>query len=793
MSRPSVRPGLAFTLALRGLVRDPSSSLLAVAILALGLAAPATFFSFLVGAIRPLPVPEGDRVVRVDVVQPTRGGRSLPIPAGEVPSLQGVSSLEALGGFQVVAGTVVDRDRAAARFSGAIVTPEVFPLLRVAPELGRIPAPDEAGSTFLLGYDLWQELYGGDPTALGRTVEVNGVLRTVTGVMPPGFGFPFKQGGWVVAEAGFQGDLELVGRLADDATLDMASAELAPRWERGDVVRDEERTGGVLTVKPYTGSRGEAGEAVAFGGLVLVGLCLLLIACANVANLLLVRATERVRALGVQAALGAGRGQIGAQLFLEALLVAAGGGAAGLALATWAVDMVQKALAQEHFGYFWMRLAVDGPVVVFVGILVVGTALVAGILPVVRVLGVDVQRVLKEEGAASSVGGGGPWSRAFVTVQLGLSCGALVAAGLTGQSLAHARDFGRGVPADRILVASLDPRTPGSDVVAEGRLEALMAGLATLPGAEAGALALGAPGFGEAYTSLVIQGEPEGAPQQGVTWNAVTPGFMDVAELELRAGRGISDTDGPGAPRVAVVNESFVRRFLPDGVALGRQLRLAGADSAAWFTVVGVVEDADMGTGPRVRNDRVYLSLGQLPSRDVTILVRARGDIALVPPELRRVVAEVSPDIPVWGVRTLADAHAYLTRVPRALAAMAVAGGVAGLLVAAVGLYGLLSFRVRQRRRELGIRLALGADGSRLARDVLELAARQLAPAVVVGLGLAWLASPVLGVILLGLNPRSPGVYAAVAVGFVSLGMVAALVPALRAARVDPAQVLRGA
>ncbi|GMV03853.1 MAG: hypothetical protein AMXMBFR53_01350 [Gemmatimonadota bacterium] len=794
MSRPHFRPGLALSLAFRGLVRDPGSSLLAVAILALGIAAPATFFSFLVGAGRPLPVPEGDRVVRVDVVQPSRGGQALPVTMDDLALLQGSAGLAALGGFQVTDGTLVDRDRAAARFSGAVLTPEVLPLLRVAPSLGRVPAPGEAASTVLLGHDLWEELYAGDPAAVGRTVEVNGVARSIVGVMPDGFGFPFKQNGWIVAGPGFQGEVELVGRLAAGATPEGVTTEVAARWLLGDAARDPASGGGVAVVKRYTGGRGERGEAVAFGGLVLVGLCLLLIACANVANLLLVRATERVRALGVQAALGAGRAQIGAQLLLESLLVAAGGGAAGLLLASAAVGAVQRGLSEEHFGYFWMRLAVDGPVLLFVGGLVVATALVAGLLPAVRVAGVDVQRVLKEEGAGTGVGGGGAWSRVFVTLQLALSCGALVAAGLTGQSLAGSRSFGDALPGDELLLASVDLRDPATGALPDGRVDALEAALASLPGAAGSALARGAPGYREPYSPVETEGAggpaPGAPPRTG--WNGVTPGYFGALGLEIRAGRGIEGTDGPGAGPVAVVSESFARAFSPDAPALGRRIRLAQADSATWWTVVGVVADAPLGGGRLMRDDRVYVPLRQLPAREVMILVRARGDVTGLAPEVRRAAASVSPEMAVWDVRTLSDAHAYLIRVPRALASMALAGGAAGLLVAAVGLYGLLAFRVRQRRRELGIRLALGADGTRLAREVLTLAGSQIAPAVAVGLVLAWVASPVLGAFLLGLDPRAPGVYLGVAVAFVTTGMVAALVPAARAAAVDPARVLRG-
>ena len=783
-------------MAARGLLRGPSSSLLAVTILALGLALPATFFSFLVGGIRSLPVPEGDRVVRVDVVQPERDGRVLEVLGADLQALQGSSALSSLGGFQTFGGTLVDRDRAAARVSGAALTPEVFPLLQVGPELGRFPAPDEAGSTVLLGYDVWQELYGGDADALGRTVELQGTLRTIVGVLPRGFGFPFKQNVWVLRDpATALGEpFELVARLARAATLETATAELGARWQRGNGTRAPERTGGRLTVKSYTGSRGEGGEVVAFGGLVLVALCLLLIACANVANLLLVRATERVRALGIQSALGASRLQIGAQLFLESLLLAAVGGGIGLLMADAAVTAAQRSLAAEHFGYYWMRMAVDGTVLTFTAVLVVGTALVAGILPVLRVLRTDVQRVLKEEGAGSVVGGGGAWSNVFVTAQSAAAGGALVAAGLPGRSLASSRDFGALLPTHEILLASVDARPAGQEGPASIPMDALESSLSSLQGARSVALALGAPGYLEPFSRLEVQGSEVAGPEARAStgWNAVTRGYFDVLGLPLRAGRGIAPGDDAAGARVAVVNESFARRFSPDDGVLGRQVRITSADSAAWFTVVGVVADADLGAGERVRNDRVYVPLAQIEAGEVMALIRGSGDAASLAPEVRRAVASVDAAIPLWSVRTLADAHAYMVRIPRVIAGLAVVGGSAGLLVAMIGLYGLLAFRVRQRRRELGVRLALGADGATLARSVLSLAARQLLPAVVVGLLLAWLVSPILGAFLLGLDPRSADTYAAVAMTFLGTGMLAALVPALRAGAVDPARVLRG-
>jgi putative ABC transport system permease protein len=584
-----------------------------------------------------------------------------------------------------------------------------------------------------------------------------------------------------------------VGRLADGADPGAPAAELGARWSAGDPDRPVAERGGVVQVRGYTGSRGEKGEAIAFIGLVLVALCLLVIACANVANLLLVRATERVRFLGVQAALGAGRLQLGAQLVFEALLVAVGGGVLGLLLAWWSVDVVQRTLGPEHFGYYWMRLAVDGPVVAFTSALVVGTAVLSGALPVVRILRVDVLRLLKEDGAGAAVGGGGLWSRVFVTGQLALSCGALVAAGLTTRALAESRDFGRGVPGHEVLLASVGARRPDGTAV-PGLVGDLREGLAALPGARSTALAIGAPGYMEPYSSLELDGVTYARPQDrpGTLWNAVSPGFFDVFGVLLRSGRMLEAGDVRGTPRVAVVSESWVRRYSPSESPLGRRIRLVQDDSAAWLTVVGVVADLDLGGGRMARSDRVYVPLAQADPARLMLLVRTPGEPTALASELRRVVARVDPSLAVWDVRTLADAYAYLIRVPRAMGTITLTGGLAGLLVAAVGLYGLLAFAVRQRRRELGVRLALGADAVRLFEDVLGLALRQILPAAAIGLAMAWVAAPVLRALLLGGDPRSLSTYAMVAGAFLGSGLLAAVVPAARAARVDPARTLRG-
>jgi hypothetical protein len=438
--RPGINPLLALVLAVRALRRSPGITVLAALVLSLGLAAPTTFFSLLVGAIRPLPVPEGNRVVRAEVIQPFRGGRALPVTLEDLRSLQQSGSLELLGGYRSFDKALVDPATSAIRLLGAALTPEVLALLQVRPALGRIPQPSEVGKALLLGHGIWTENYEGDPDILGRTVTLDGEAMTVVGVMPEGFGFPLNHSAWTLLEGGLRdGDpVELVGRLANGASREGVEAELAGIWSREDPLRGPELAGGIVRIHDFTRGRGEGGEGIAFLGLVAVGVALLLIACSNVANLLLVRATERVKILAVQSAVGAGRGQISLQLFLEAVAVAVLGGVGGVFLAWLAVDAIEIRLAAEHFGYYWMRMAVDGRVLAFSGTLVLGAALLAGLVPIFRVMGTDLHRVLKEESYRGGVGGAGRWSRAFVTAQLALSCGALVAAGLTGVAMVRA-------------------------------------------------------------------------------------------------------------------------------------------------------------------------------------------------------------------------------------------------------------------------------------------------------------------------------------------------------------------
>lgn len=788
--------GLALRMALRGLGSDRTTSLAAIGIFALGLAAPATFFSILWGGgFRPLPVPEGEQIVRIDVRQPSREGRRLPVGQSDLDAFGDAGALSSVGVFATHTVTLSSRDIGPRRLSAADMTAEVFEILRVEPLMGRLPTESDAETGFVIGYDLWASAFESDADVLGEVVTVGDELRTISAVMPEGFRFPFQQLAWRVlpANRASEGE-EVVGRLSTGSSPRTAAVQLDVIWRRADQLRDPGERGGVVRVNAFTRGRGEVGEVVAFGGLVLVGLCLLLIACVNAANLLLVRAADRIQVLAVQAALGASRLQVSAQLLFESLLLCLVGGAVGLGLASLMVDYVQSTMSPANFGYYWMRIAIDGPVVVFTAVLVLGTGVVAGMLPVFRVLQTDVHQVLKGQRASGAFGGFGGWGRYLVVGQLSLSCGALVAAGLAGQAMRAASEFGRELPSDEILMGmfTLDGSGYEEPDARSETIERLAEASGRVQGTRGAALALGAPGYREPWGPLELAGVTYDRPRdrQRIITNAVTPGYFALFDLDVLQGRGFVAADRRGATPVGVISQSLALALAERGDPIGMALRVPIVDSA-WVNVVGVVADMALGIGPLVPTAALYLSAHQVDMVDGMILLRAGDDPVASAPGLRRAVAAVDSRLALSSVQSLAEGHRFMTQAQSTLSSLAVSGGLAGLLVAGVGLFGLLSFRVRQRLTELGVRMALGADGWRLGREILTFALRQLAPAVGVGLGLAWLVAPALGPLLLGGDPRSPLTYAAVAAIFLLTGMLAALTPALRAAAVDPIQALR--
>jgi predicted permease len=810
----------ALRMALRGLRRTPGIAVTGVLTLGFGLTATVILLGVWLGSVRPLPVPEGEEIVRLQV----RDARANPVdPTSLSPDVldawERTGVVEGVAGWAQAGGTLVSPRGPAVRVSAAALSPGALQLLQVPPIRGRLPtAAAEDRDAIVLGAELWSEELGGDPGVIGSTVRLDGRPLVVVGIMPAGFGFPTNHDAWTVLDLATSGAEEdrkglppgtsLMARLAEGVEAE----GVAPALEAG-LASSAEPTGDLgpyrVEVAPWGGGRGDGDELLALGALGVLVVLLLVVCAANVSTLLLVRATERVRTLAVHAALGAGRAQVVLQLFLEALLVAVVGGVVGLAAGSSALAWIEQNLS-AHWGYYWMRMELRPGVILGTLAALSAAALVAGTAPALMALRADLRTVMGRQ----SGGGGGTrrTGRWFIGVQVALSTTALVAAVVMGRGLAGSGELVRGLPLDEVAVGVVAPpeeRYPDASA-RDGLARELREALVAMPGVSAASVSTGIPHLGTRTASMEIaglDGEPtlpagpetpvggrgaaSGSAGSVTFWSGVDASADEVYPLTLLAGRGIEATDGPGGAPVVVVNQAFVRRFLAGGTALGARVRLAGVHGEGqWATVIGVVEDLRE-ERPGGREDRVFVPLAGAPASSLLLSARAAGDLAPVVAGLREAVATVDPDLAVEQTRTLRGSMEYLTRMPRTLAGFGTLGGVAGALVAAIGLYGIVAFRVRSGLREVGIRMALGAPARGIVGEILAETVKGVLPAVVVGLAAAFAVAPALAIFSFGYRPRALTGFAAAAGAMVAVAVLASLRPALRASRLDPNEVLR--
>lgn len=792
----------ALRMALRGLRRTPGVTLTGVLTLGVGLAAAVTLLGVWLGSMRPLPVPEGEEIVRFRVLD-ARSSPARP-PAGTLAAWEGAPGLEGVGAWAPAGGVLVTGDGPALRVNAAAMTPRAFELLEVPAARGRLPSEGAGdGDAIVLGWKVWSDALGGDPGVIGSTVRLDGRPRTVLAVMPAGFGFPLNHDAWTVLDpstAGLPDGASLLGRLADGVAPD----EVAPALEAA-LASLPLREGAAgpyrVRVGSWVGGRGEGGEAWAFGALgALVGI-LLVVCAANVSTLLLVRALERIRVLAVHSALGATRAQVVLQLLLEALVVAAAGGAVGLALGYPVLGWIEAKLS-PHWGYFWMRMDLQPGVVLGTLAAVVGAAVLAGTMPAVLALRTDLRSAMGSGPARGSrTRRAGRW---FVGAQVALSTVALVAAVVMTRGLLSSDRLVESLPVDRIALGSVTPGPRYPDPASRLALaRELREAVAALPGVRAVSVSGSIPGYGSTTSALVLpggasggasgaetEGAAGGAPGPRAQWVAVDGGAFDTWGLDLLGGRGLRDLDGPEAPPVVVVNRAFVQRWLGDGPVLGARVRIDGVHEDGWATVVGVVAD-EIEERPGIRADRVYVPLAQADPPSLVVSARTSGDPARVVPALRQAVASVDPELPLDQARTLRDLLAWLLRMPRAMAAFGAVGGLAGVLVAAIGLYGVVAFRVRSSLREIGVRMALGAPATTVLGRVLTDTVTGVLPAIVVGLLVAAVVSPALVVFSFGYPPRGFLPFGLTAGLMLAVTGLAALRPALRASRLEPSRILR--
>lgn len=784
----------------------------AVAILTIGLGVGANTAIFSVVntvLIDPLPYRAPEQLVVV-----LQQGASPVSPANLLEWRDQTSSYEGLAAAELWTTTLTGGE-GPERLTAVRVTPNLFPLLGVRPAIGQLPGPDDDHSDagpVLLGHQLWQRRFGGDAGIVGRAILVNGAPRVVAGVMEPNFRFPpFWAANaelWTPLPlagrtASRSESLRLFGRLKPGVTLAAARAEMAAVTARLEAEfpgtnRNIEVTG--LLDRVVGGTRPALlllSGAVGF---------VLLIACANVAHLLLSRAETRRRELAVRAALGASRLQLGRQAAVENGLLVVAGGAVGLGIAWMAVSVLPR------FGPVGIPrladVALDGVVLLYSLATTVGTALVFGLLPLRGMGRVDLTEALKSGGARGAVGSrqGGRWRDLMVASQFALAVVLLTGAGLSVRSMIARLSLDPGFQPDGVttMEMSVAGTQAGLPDRRAGFYREVVDRIGRLPGVAGASTINHLPLAGDAWQQAY---RPEGAPlpapgaETRATYRVVMPGYFAVVRLPLGAGRDFSDDDAADRPLTVIVNEALAARAWPGQDPLGRRLALGGAENPAWLTVVGVAANAVRSDWTAEPAEEVYLPLGQSraylesPSPVFgyqTLVIRTAADPSATAAAVRTLVAQLDRDVPISAVQTLRSVVNRANAEPGFYLFLLAAFATLAVVLAAVGIYGVMRYTVATRTREIGIRMTLGATRAGIVRLV---AGRGLGVAMAGAaaglLAAAWLTRFMRGM-LHDVAPLDPLTFALVPVALGIVGAVASVIPARRAAGIDPGVAVRG-
>ncbi|MDH4064439.1 MAG: ABC transporter permease [Acidobacteriota bacterium] len=798
----------------RMLVRRPGLSASAVIALALGIGLTTTMFSIVyVSVMKGLPFEDADELVALFRNRPAQGVQFMGVSIHDFQDWRRQqTSFEDIAAYYAETVNVGGTEGQPVRYLGAYASASLFDILRVRPILGRtFRAEEDHPSTppvMILSYRAWQDRFQGDPGIVGRTVRANAEVTTIVGVMPELFGFPQQMDAWLPlridplaytrsggpALEGTQ--MQAIGRLKDGVSLEQAQAEMSAIAGRLAAEYPESNQGiGVTLIKQVETFVGPQAVAMLYTMLGAV-FGVLLIACANVANLLLARTVARSKEVAIRTALGANRLRTITQLLAETLVLAVAGAAVGLLIAKIGIDFFNAGLATQEMP-LWFVARLDPAVMAFVVGVTVLSTLLAGTIPALRASKANVAEIMNDEARGSSSMRMGRISRALVVAQLAVSCGLLVAAGLMTRTVINIARFDYGFDTANIFTARLglfEKDYPTKEAQRQFYDE-VVARLEGRPGIRAVAFTSDLPARGGQMHPLTVDGIAYPTEQDHPLARriVITPGYFDVVGVRPVRGRAFSRTDGPDAEPVALVNERFVELFFAGRDPLGARIKL-GQDDVPWRTIVGVVPDLYLGGAIGALNPRhegVYVPLAQNVINFMSLAVRTEQAPMSYTATIQAEVNQIDPALPLYWVRSLSDQYSLDTWFYRAFGTLFVAFGIAALAMATIGLYGIMAFSAGNRRREIGVRMALGADRQSVMRLILRQGAWQLGAGLALGLGLAALLSQGLGILLFGVEPWDPIIFGAVVTALAAAGLLACAIPARRATRVDPVEALR--
>jgi putative ABC transport system permease protein len=800
--------------AVRLLVKDPWFAAVAAIALALGIGVNNTVFTIVNSVlIRGLPFDRPDEIMSLgtrDARNRDRGVSYLEFQDWQ----NGNRSFVGLAAFSGQTMNVSDEGRAPERFGGPYISGNAFQLIGQKSLIGRdfLPEDDRPGAApvVMLGNGIWKNRYGSDPGVIGRTIKVNELPATVIGVMPEGFKFPINADLWVpltqlpglTDQKRDARDFQVFGRLAAGVTPAQARAELTAVANR--LAHDFPATNKEITPTVMTFNERYNGGQIRLIFLTLMGAVgfVLLIACANVANLLLARSAGRAREISVRVSLGATRFRIVRQLLVESVLLAAISGVLGFGLSLAGIRLFDAAVADVGKPY-WIQFTLDGRVFAFLAATCLGSGVVFGLAPALHVSKTDINEVLKEGGRSGSGVRARRWTSALIVVELALTLVLLAGAGFMVRSflILYQRDVG--IETSHLLTMRLQLPNRKYPTPEQRRefYERLDDRLAALGNVQAATVASTAPSTGGSSRQLFVEGrEPvPGEQPQIVTQVMVGPRYFETIGLKLRRGRPFDDRDGTPGHETAIVNQRFVAMHFASDDPIGRRIRLtpeaapgAPPQTAAVVTIVGITPTVRQRNFQEALPDPVvYVPLRSQPPPFAMLLLRAAGDPAALTPAVREEVRAIDPDLPLFGILTLDQMLAQGRWMFEVIGTMFGVFALIALALSAVGLYAVTAYSVSQRTQEIGVRMALGAQAPQVWWLVLRGALVQLAIGLPIGVAGAIGAGRLLQSVLVRSGSPDVATIASLVTLLITVSLCACFWPARRATQLDPVSALR--
>ena len=800
---------------LRMLLKSPSVSIVATIALALGIGANTAIFSVVNAVLlRPLPFPEPDSLVAVFETDTQRGMQRGSHSYPNFFDLRSQNTVfENLSCYHGSNFIMTGRGEPA-RLEGAVVTADLFPLLRVTPMMGRTFVPDEDkpsdNRVVVLSHKLFQKQFGGDAAILNQPITLDGRSYTVVGVMPPGFEFPIQNEPvelWTTIAPDASGTepvtnqrgahfLQVVGRLKPGVTNEQAQAELTAIAARLEQQYPDTNTRKSLRAESALAALvGDIRPALII--LLCAVACVLLIACANVANLLLARATGRHKEMAIRTALGASRLRVIRQLLTESVMLSLLGGAVGLLLAVWWSDLL-IALGKEDIPRA-VQVGIDWRVLTFTLAVSLLTGLIFGLAPAFHSSKSDLIESLKDGGRGTSEGARRNLVRnVLVVAELAIAVVLLVGAGLLIQSLWRLQRVNSGLQPDNVLTfnVGLPEVKYNSDRQGQFFID-LKRNLESTPGVQSASTIFPLPLSGDRFSiSFEIEGRPL-PPKDHPSADFFTTGvgYFRAMGIPIIKGRDFDDRDKHGSTPVIIITETFARQQFPNEDPIGKRVKPGISsyenEDSTMREIVGVVGDVRnraLSTEPRAA---YYVPQTQIPFSQMVAVVKTNGEPRALIPSVTKVVAAMDQDVPLFGVKSMREYLSASVAAPRFSTTLLSIFAAVALVLTIVGLYGVMSYSVAQRTNEIGIRLALGAQSRDVLLMIVKHGSKLILIGLAIGLGLAFAFTRWIETLLFGVKTKDPFTFAAVAVVLALVALLACYVPALRATRVDPMDALR--